>query len=106
MTTLRNLLVSVSMLLPACAGDAGEPAGTHLQNLAEECQGGVCCPDPDDPDVEYIGGSDQDPSVCDTIGVWQCDDGWQIFTGDCGCGCVHVDDADPDHPPTCDGGGA
>ncbi len=106
--TLPRILhpfLAAALLLGACAvqdtGDGVErPAA--LSSGAVECQqGATCCPDPDDPDVEYIAGSFEDPSVCDTIGIWQCDEGWDLFTGDCGCGCVRTE-APPDPDPTCE----
>src|SRR5690349_18986902 len=100
--TCRFLAVA-ALFLAACATDDAREGAHHQVSsaTAEECaQGATCCPDPQDPGVQYIGNSDVDPSVCDTIGIWQCADGWQLFTGDCGCGCLLVDET-PDEP-TCD----
>lgn len=44
------------------------------------------CPDPRDPRVSYVGGSDRDPSVCATI-RFICAEG-TAFSDRCGCGCV------------------
>jgi hypothetical protein len=48
---------------------------------------GACeneCPDPNDPDVNYIGES---PAECAAM-LFQCDEGWTPFFSSCGCGCI------------------
>lgn len=49
------------------------------------------CPDPADPDVEYIS---QSPEVCDSVRIG-CQKGRVPFSNECGCGCHDV-------KPTCD----
>lgn len=49
------------------------------------------CPDPDDPNVEYIGGSDEDPEICELID-FACFEGAEAFyIPECGCGCIYND---------------
>ncbi len=106
---IPHLLLAAALCLAGCAvQDAGDGADRPVALSGGEVDGdcqpggtGACCPDPDDPDVEYIAGSFDDPSVCDTIGIWQCDEGWDLFTGDCGCGCARSE-APPDPDPTCE----
>ena len=49
------------------------------------------CPDPDDPDVEYIQGTYEDPRQCRTI-LYECErENWEGFSEPlCGCGCKRV----------------
>jgi len=48
---------------------------------------GPVCPDPSDPNVHYILGSHDDPSVCFAI-LFSCDPGQTLFSNACGCGCI------------------
>lgn len=45
------------------------------------------CPDPSDPRVHYLAGSDEDPSACWTI-YFTCEEGQTPFSDECGCGCI------------------
>ena len=65
-----RLLVVAALLVPAC----------------ESPNEATNCPDPQDPRVSYVGGSDRDPSVCATI-RFICAEG-APFSDACGCGCV------------------
>lgn len=55
------------------------------------------CPDPDDPGVHYLGGSYEDPTICWYVGVWVCEEGQELFSDECGCGCIDIE-PDPECP--------
>ncbi len=55
--------------------------------------GGDACPDPNDPEVDYVS---EDPDFCATV-KFTCAPGKMPFSDDCGCGCA------PDEPAMCGG---
>ncbi len=54
------------------------------------------CPDPSDPLVHYVGGSDENPNVCLAI-LFACEEGQALFSNECGCGCID-EGSDPPGP--------
>lgn len=45
------------------------------------------CPDPNDPKVHYVNGSDSNPAACLNI-LFGCEPDQTLFSNDCGCGCI------------------
>ena len=85
--------VCIEIFLPVCGCD-GQTYGNACKAAAAgatvdsdgECLSGNC-PDPADPAVHYVGGSDTDPTVCAKI-RFSCEEGQTLFSDECGCGCV------------------
>ena len=56
------------------------------QPITEEC--GESCPDPSDPNVHFVGDSDENPKICLAV-KFTCEKNQKLFTSaTCGCGCI------------------
>lgn len=71
----------------SCPDEVMERDGVCREGCGDvdpDCGG---CPDPEAPDINYIEGSDDDPTMCQGID-FRCVTGWAKFDSQfCGCGC-------------------
>ena len=73
-----------------CATDQECNRGEH--GIDDACVDASECPDPDDPNVGYVGNSPQECAVID----FACPDGASGFNSPCGCGCIANAAPDPE----------
>ena len=75
-----------------CPDEVMERDGVCSEDCADVDPDCASCPDPEDPDINYVGGSYEDPTACHLID-FGCEEGWEHFGSRlCGCGCRKKED--------------
>ena len=83
-----------------CSGEIQKRDGTCDDRCPMTDPDCAACPDPDDPNIDYVGDTYEDPTQCQLID-YTCPDGWNHFHERlCGCGCRKDTSScpDPDDP--------